>query len=226
MSNSALSEADPQSTSVGGGGQICSSASIELRLVARYEGSSEMKSEVWRRVVEMVGEQRGWMVGVRFCAGRDVSRWDDTRSARRPREIFGVGFGEDRRGSGQGRAPGRAGQRNHAAGSLLSRTGWRAGRVALLAQRALWFNAYGKGLRADQGPTSEEPLSASASAAGRKWSEVSWLSGSTWGGAGGWSLGLRLGGSMETCSGRRGADAAWAWARAKKDCSVRARWSG
>lgn len=27
--------------------------------------------------------------GFGFCAGRDESRWDDTRSARRPREIFG-----------------------------------------------------------------------------------------------------------------------------------------
>lgn len=127
-------------------------------------------------MVEMVEEQRGKMVGVSVLRwARDVSKWDDTRSARRPREIFGVGFGEPRAvaAAAGSRTHGRAAQPRSKRLSLVW-SGRVAGAMGLLALRALWFNAYGKGLRADQGPTSEEPLSASASAAGRKWSEMSW----------------------------------------------------
>lgn len=176
----------------------------------------------------MVEEQRGKMVGVSVLRwARDVSKWDDTRSARRPREIFGVGFGEPRAvaAAAGSRTHGRAAQPRSKRLSLVW-SGRVAGAMGLLALRALWFNAYGKGLRADQGPTSEEPLSASASAAGRKWSEMSWRWGARGrrgtrgvlvGGAGDCGL---WGGSMETCLRRRKKMGSFAaWARAKKDCS-------
>lgn len=113
---------------------------------------------VWFGLVEMVGEPGlGWMVGVRFWAGRDVSKWDDTRSARRPREIFGGGFGEVAGSlgwAGQRRA---AQPRRHST-SLFARTR-RVCVCGLWLLRTLWFNAYGKGLRADQGPTLPKSLS-------------------------------------------------------------------
>lgn len=132
-------------------------------------------------MVEMVGSLRGWMVGVSGFALGGTSRGGMILARRADREKFsGVGFGErGRRGSEQ-RAADRgqqssSGQRKHAVlertcARLWARWSSRGRDGSLLALRALWFNAYGKGLRADQGPTSEEPLSASASAAAEGWS--------------------------------------------------------